>query len=337
VLLSFCQFAIAEDIVRRDGLSDVQGSILSGGEDGLLLSVESGNSIRIPWSTIDLILPMQSRPRLELFLYEGEQLWRAKQRLIRGDIQLSEPIFAQQFNRLRGLHGADARLATEGYLRILVARGLLQQAIHPWLETVRLHLENEPSPFLHLQPIIDEQTLLCPHLPIFELESPSLKRILQNSSSKLPSLRSLIQLLRKSSFDLSSTDSVQNVQQPLFLAQIILAANGNQEAIQSLEKRLNQLLPWQKVWAHFAIGNGYLQSKDDDIRQQGVLQLVHVASSDPTLQPWLSGAAMLQISNELFAEGLHVQAERVRHEAIRLFPTHPLVISFEENIRNSSP
>ena len=134
--------SIAESdvIYRRDGLAEIHGEILSGGENGLLVKTDekTGLSISVPWSTIARIEPMERKSLFQRFLADGDKLWRAKKRLLRGDVQLSEPIFASRFNKLLGMNGEDARLASEGLLRVLVARGALRQALIPWLETVRL-------------------------------------------------------------------------------------------------------------------------------------------------------------------------------------------------------
>ena len=76
-------------------------------------------------------------------------------------------------------------------LRVLIARGAIQRAVHPWLETVRLDEVGIESPFTELHPILDSQTMLCPHLPIFEVE-PLPATVLQSYTSKMNPKTSLI-------------------------------------------------------------------------------------------------------------------------------------------------
>ena len=226
------QIAMSEVILRRDGLPDIHGEILSGSETGLLIKTDGspGQSSRIPWSTIESIEPTQPRPRLQKFMEEGKQLWRAKQRLLRGDVQLSEPIFANQFRRLIGTNGVDSRIAAEGLLRVYVSRGALSKGLHPWLETVRLEENGIASPYPDFQPILDEKTMLCPHLPIFGIEQ-SAQQYIENYTSKDSSKASSIAKILMSKDE--SIHGLQNAiaQNQLFLSQIISAKNGDLKAV----------------------------------------------------------------------------------------------------------
>ena len=111
----------------------------------------------------------------------------------------------------------------------------------------------------------------------------------------------------------------------LFLQQIIGASLGDKQFIEPLKIRMETLLAWQKVWAHYAIALGLLEGTTANSKNIAMLHLATVASYPPDIQPWLSGAAMLKLSNELNLEGLSEQADRIQHDAIRLFPSHPLL------------
>jgi len=331
-------FSLGEEILRRDGLPTVRGELLSGGPSGLLLRVEgkSASSIRIPWSSIRSIEPNEPRPQFKQLLENGEKLWRAKIRLLRGDVQLSEPIFATQFKRLLGNDSEDARLAAEGLLRVLIARGAIARAVHPWLETVRLNEIGIQSPYSELQPILDSTTMLCPHLPIIEVERIS-PQILNSYKIKTnPITSSLVNALSQETTPPSSTAVDSTVEDSLFLSQIVGAASGHPQLRDALRERLELLLPWQKAWAHYAISSGLLRESTLESRNAGLLHLAHVASMNPEIQPWLTGAAMLKLSNELASDGFDQQADRIQYEAIRLFPSHPLLSDVIENKRNTT-
>ena len=45
---------------------------------------------------------------------------------------------------------------------------------------------------------------------------------------------------------------------------------------------------------------------------------------------------MLKLSNELASDGFDQQADRIQYEAIRLFPSHPLLSDVIENKRNTT-
>ena len=332
------QIGYSEVIVRRDGLPTIKGTILSGGETGLLFKEDSNptSSSRIPWSTIVSIESGESRPRLQQFIELGEQLWRAKHRLLRGDIQLSEPIFISQFNRLSGTDGEDTRLAAEGLLRILVARGSLRRALHPWLETVRLQEIGFESPFTSLQPILDEKTMLCPHLPVFEIGQSDLPILKTYTSAKYPIASSLAVVLSADYLNSSTVIPVLHVQDQLFLSQLLNASVGEAKDRETLENRLVGLQPWQQAWAHYALALGCLQSKSKEVQNKGLIHLAIVASQDPSLQPWLSGSSMLRLSTALSEDGRVQQSDRILHEATRLFPSHPMVIDVKEMKRNTN-
>lgn len=326
--------SFGEIILRRGGLPNVHCEILSGGASGLLVREEgaAGVSVRLPWSSIHSIEPTKTRPQLEQFLHDGDKLWRAKQRLLRGDVQLSEPIFASQFKTLVGLDSTDTRLAAEGLLRVLIARGAIDRAVHPWLETVRLNELGIVSPFVDLPSILHSETMLSPHLPVFEVDEISTQTLAPYLNSKLPVTKSIANYLSKESKTTHSKAVAS--EESLFLPQIIQASEGQTPAMEALLTRLDSFDIWQQAWAHYAISNGLLKNPTPKQRNAGLLHLVEVASLNPEIQPWLTGAAMMKLAEELELDGLEQQAKRIQFEAIRLFPTHPVVSDVIEKKRN---
>ncbi len=327
VLTAFTHSQIyAEVIIRRDGLANIEAKILSGGETGLLVNVDNtpGQSTRIPWSSIQSIEPLQSRPRMQSFIEEGKLLWRAKERLLRGDVHLAEPLFAKQFNRLLGTDGSDSRLAAEGLLRIYLAKGELGKAIHPWLETARLHESGIESPFSSFQSILDDKTMLCSHLPPFVLDPSYLQssKHYASSTSKVSSIATTLLSTREQQLE----QLVNLSQEQLFLVKVLLAKDGHPDAINQLNSQLDGMSQWQQAWAHYSIAVGLLQTEQKNQRNNALLHLANVCALDPSTQPWLTGAAMLRLSKELDSDALSQQAQRVRQEAIRLYPSHPLLL-----------
>ena len=59
ILIILTEPSFSDVVVRRDGLPNVKGEILSGGATGLLVREESGKgtSILLPWSSIRSIEP----------------------------------------------------------------------------------------------------------------------------------------------------------------------------------------------------------------------------------------------------------------------------------------
>ena len=334
---SCSQFAFGEVIFRRDGLPELSGSIYGGVNGGLLFKDDQQETeiYIVPWSSILRIEPEKPRPELQTFLDVGEELWRAKIRLLRGDVALSEPIFASQFLELLGEDGPDARLASEGYLRVLLARGALKQAVIPWLETVRHQELGVESPFNSLEPILHLETMACPHLPVAALSTIELDFFESYTFGNDTIAAALAELLQRR-FLQPASGVLLHVDDPLFISQILQATDGSQEAIKKLQSRIETLLPWQQVWAHYSIGVGLLSSSNSVARDMGMLQLAMSSSADSSLQPWLTGAAMIRLSEELTIDGKISQADRVLQEAKRVFPSHPLLIDIEI-YRNTIP
>jgi len=334
LIITTAHSSFDEIILRRDGLPNVKCEILSGGAAGLLVREEGadGVSARLPWSSIHSIEPPKTRPQLEQFLHDGDKLWRAKQRLLRGDVQLSEPIFASQFKILVGLDSTDTRLAAEGLLRVLLARGAINRAVHPWLETVRLNELGIESPFVDLPPVLHNETMLSPHLPIFEVDEISAQTLLPYLNSKLTVTKSLANSLSNESKAIHS--KAVDSKGSLFLSQIIQASAGSAHAMEALLTQLDSFEIWQQAWAHYALSKGLLKNPTPKQRNAGLLHLVEVASLNPEIQPWLSGAAMMKLAEELELDGLEQQAKRIQFEAVRLFPTHPIISDVIEKKRN---
>ena|GEM_PF-4720111 len=314
VLLCFlCSNAYvhAEVILRRDTLGSIQGEIQSAGKTGLLLitSENQNKTVRIPWSSIIEIQPKKNRPNIDALLIEGKQIWRAKNRLLRGDIQLALPLLESQFMRLSGTGSSDTRLVTEGLLRALLAQGLIDKAVIPWLETVRLEEAGFASPYNMLDPILEKESLLCRHLPIMALQLIENNKLDSYAVSHLPKTKFFAQLVEQGVEEGSS-----------FAQQILRTSSGNEEASSTLLAQYGTLEEWQKVWVNYA---HFLFAKSKQDIQNAKLYLATVAAVDPTVQPYLTGMAMVQLADILESEQKLDEARRIRYEMNHLFPSHP--------------
>ncbi len=316
LIFLLADFANGDTIHRRGDLQDLHGKLLSGGKNGLLFSMvdDQGSSILIPWSEVESIQSDMPNPTLEKFLLLGEDLWLSKQRLIRGDIKLAESSFREMHNEFQGNSGKDARLATEGYLRILLSKGDLQNAIIPWLEIVRHSNEGTPSSFNNFPSLIDLETNLCPQLPVIVLDLNPL--IFQQLKKTTPEIEKLI-------LDILSLNDADTDDNSSFLELVSKASSGKSEAIKLLELKLPEFVDWKIGWAHFALAKGKSRISPTGINNDSLLHYAHVASIDPTQHPFLSGLAMIYLSNYLREQGYEQQANRIKMEVHRLFPTHP--------------
>jgi len=326
---------LGDTIIRRDGLQPIRGAILSGGVNGLRIELlDGGRETRlIPWSVVLEIQSARPHPTLEIFIEQGRQLFRAKQRLLRGDVLLAEPLFSESFSRLVGTDSDDARLASEGLLRCAIARGDFSIAVHPWLETIRLIEMNTSVPFTNLEPILDSSTMLCPHLPPVWLNDPQLVKVCKSYREKPQQITASIAVLLTSKQPQALP--IDGIEDPFFLWQILHCADGKQDARDALLNRQKQLIPWKRVWSDYFIAEGYLADSSDNFRTMGLIHLAKVASIHPRLQPWLTCASMLRLSDAMQEEGEEEASLRIKDEALRLFPVHPLHAQDSYQIRSS--
>ncbi len=85
IVIVICNVDVCADtIILREGAKPVNGSILSGGQAGLrieLLNATRGTEL-IPWSAVLEIQSARPHPALQIFLQQGTELHRAKQRLL---------------------------------------------------------------------------------------------------------------------------------------------------------------------------------------------------------------------------------------------------------------
>ncbi len=308
--------------LRGEGGQTYQGVISSGSYDGIRFTIDgSGEGATLfPWSKVATFTSTRPRPALEKFHEDGSRLWRARIRLQRGDLLLAEPIFEQicQENTLRESY--DARVAYEGYLRCLIARGKIKEAVPAWLMTASLEELGIPTPYPNLSPVVDVDTLLCPHLPLIWLTDQSAKKMLavfdQPSS---PRLQELVNKLRNAISD-DDARTQQNISQ--------LIASIHTQLENSDQK------PWLAMWANWFSALSELSKSSTSNKNDALLKLAIVASEGRTSQPWLACAAMYRLADELRKNGNIESASQIIDDAKRSFPSHPIHHSDDFKIRN---
>ena len=330
-VISFtCNMLFAEKVKLRESNQIVECNILSGGIDGLHVVIEgdSNSGSHIPWSEIASLETESPRPSLDKFLKQGDTLWRAKLRFLRGDLQLAQPIFESLFHELIGSNGKDARLVSEGLMRCYVAKGELTKALHPWLETVRLHESGIESPYTNLNPILDSSTLLCRHLPPIWSHTEQVKQILESykgTSQKLTSAIASI-LLEPNLED--SQLLLDGLEDASFLPQILACKSQN---LETLRKTYKPSAPWKEIWLKYFRACELLNSSIPEDKVNAQLLLADVAASGKQTVPWLSGAAMLKLRKALEDSGYQDEAQRIMQEMLRVFPNHPLLKTENSN------
>ncbi|MDP7006517.1 MAG: hypothetical protein QF718_09950 [Phycisphaerales bacterium] len=320
----------ADTVFLRGGENPVTGTILSGGWNGLMVKPDGSSSPTVlQWSRISEIESETNKQNFELFLDQGEQLWRAQERLLRGDIQLAEPLFEKHFKEYVGSECADGFLVSEGLLRCALSRGDLDRAVQPWLETIRHYELGTEYQFELLEPILDESTLLCPHLPPAWLDEESVVRLCRSyTSSPQKNAKSVASIIAGGS-EIELEETLKVFEGGQFLVAIIGAAKGDSKYSEMLLSRVEDYPEWKSAWVHYFVGLGYLSKLGQQERTKGMLHLAEVAATSTRIVPWLAGDSMIRLSVELEKEGFTQESNRVRLEAKRLFPTHPKILGDE--------
>jgi hypothetical protein len=123
----------------------------------------------LPW---DLVREVRGdRAGMGDFLAIGEDLWRARIRIERGDEALAQPILAKHWTRFRDAEGPTAALVAEGLLRVALANGDIRAAAEPWLACLRHRSAGISSRFPGLPAAFDADNGLLPVLSPFMPEA----------------------------------------------------------------------------------------------------------------------------------------------------------------------
>ena len=322
-VLIFSSMLFGDSItLRGENGKTYQGVISSGSYDGIRFTIDSSGegATLFPWSEVATFHSTRPRPALSKFHEDGKKLWRARIRLQRGDLLLAEPIFEQicHENVLSDSH--DARVAHEGYLRCLIARGKIIEAVPSWLTVARLEELGTPTPYQNLSPVVDEETLLCPHLPPIWLNDSSAKDTLaQFDNPSSPRLQALVtQLINAIALDEQTT------------------INQTNALIQSLQSQLENAsdIGWLSMWSNWFSALSDLNQTESTTRNAALLKLAIVASEGKAIQPWLSCAAMYRLADELRIDGNIEAASQIIDDAKRSFPSHPIHHKDDFKIRN---
>jgi hypothetical protein len=168
------------EIVLRNGVGSVSGASAIGDVGGIAVRgaqtwegddalAERFRTAPIPWDMVREVRGDASG--LGEFLSIGEDLWRARIRIERGDEALAAPVLAKHWGRFRGADGPTAALVAEGLLRVALANGDIRAAAEPWLACLRHRSAGISSRFPGLPAAFDADNGLLPVLSPFMPES----------------------------------------------------------------------------------------------------------------------------------------------------------------------
>lgn len=304
--------ARADTVILREGSSPINCAIVSWSKEGLRITRDETSSQEVlPWYRIREVSAEEIGVGFLPHLERGEMLWRAKLRLLRGDISLSTPLFREVFMELKNHTGLDAYLAAEGLLRCHLANGNLNESVAPWLAVVDHVQSGNTSQLEALASIIDLNTFLCPHLPPV-WDSTVVARSLRTLKLRSDVAHAFYAIISSPLEDREYTRAG-----PVFLNDVVLLLDAKDRvAVHSKDLEM-----WQKCWLLFAEATG-LQKQGEE--EKAMLKFAEVVALYETSQPWLAGAAMLALIETFDRAGDTKVVNNIKSEISRVLPNHPL-------------
>ncbi|MEE2908015.1 MAG: hypothetical protein VX527_09315 [Planctomycetota bacterium] len=183
--ISLCSvLSIGIDVVElRDGRGELTGTVQASDMGSLRLEMTDGKRQQIPWDLVRSIRfedPGNHPGGMKERLQRADDIWRARSRLQRGDVELAEPLFEQLFEPSIEHRDETDLIIAEGLLRCRLSRGELVEALVPALETARLRgLGVQTDRYDDLSVIYDPSTQLCIYLPPAWPQARPLPRLIQ--------------------------------------------------------------------------------------------------------------------------------------------------------------
>ncbi len=162
-------------VILRGTAQPIVAESVFGDSHGLEIHTVAAGSARgvaekgevIPWDMVRAVEGQSGGTGLAEFLEIGEDLWRARIRIERGDAALAQAELAKHWSRFRDADGPTAALVAEGLLRCALSAGDLRAAADPWLACLRHRGMGIASRFPTLPPAIDASNGLLPELSPF--------------------------------------------------------------------------------------------------------------------------------------------------------------------------
>ena len=155
-------------ILRGTGESLEASSVLGDGYGlALRLDAKGGAPRMLGWDEVREVRGATGVAGLGEFLDIGRDLWRARTRIERGDMQLAQPLLAKHWARFRDVDGPTTAMVAEGMLRCALDAGDIRASVGPWLVCLRTQGAGNATRFAGLPAVIDGETGLLPELAPF--------------------------------------------------------------------------------------------------------------------------------------------------------------------------
>ncbi len=345
----------ADVVHRRGSAPPVAGEVLASRIDDNGLYVRNGSGVMhfVPWDRIREVEVFsgsdsaERRRRIQMYMSNAEDLWRARSRVLRNDFALAEPLFERLYEQYRGKTHQTAMLVAEGLLRCRLGLGKNTASVTPALEVARMIRAGVSTDgFSTLSPIIDEETHLCPQLAAAWINSRALVRLERELAAYNAQEDEVVEAIARLYLRAvrqqlgtglrgpgeGSGSTAGNRHPGRVLLSLIVECGGGDAATRAgarrrLEREIETLPAWAEPWARFAIGNSLISEQEFERRQQGMVQLIHVPAKFSRSHPYLAGLALAWVAEVQRADGDEEAAALLESELLRRFPNHPLLVS----------
>ena len=269
----------------------------------------------VPWAMISSVDPMANNlmePGLVEGLRIGEDLWRGRSRLLRGDSRLALPPLQEAWEKLAGQGSATEAFAAEGFLRSALVQGRPELGIVPGLRCLELADQGiSTNRFSDLGTVFDQELGVIPALPPIvndEVRTQVVNQLdemiarVSNPSPRMVLFRSL--LLREVPSDLKK----EKGEKPGIEFLRLLSELDSPESVRRERARtrllasLDSATGWRESWVHFFVGRSLVENETDpDLNMVGVLELLHVPPLEGVAPPELIRRA-LSLSSQTLRE-----------------------------------
>ena len=304
-------------LYRRSGVTPLVIDRLELLPDGVRVFTKVDGLTReqiVPWAMISSVDPMANN-LMEEGLVEGlrigEDLWRGRSRLLRGDSRLALPPLQEAWEKLAGQGSATEAFAAEGFLRSALIQGRPELGIVPGLRCLELADQGiSTDRFADLGVVFDQELGVIPTLPPIVNDEACIHVVKQldemiarasNPSPRMVLFRSL--LLREVPSDVNKEKGEKpGIEFLRLLSELNSPESARRERARiRLLASLDSATGWRESWVHFFVGRSLVENETDpDLNMVGVLELLHL--------PPLEGVA----PRELIRRALSLSSQTLR-------------------------
>ncbi|QQS08330.1 MAG: hypothetical protein IPK69_10045 [Phycisphaerales bacterium] len=287
------------------------------------------------------------------WLEGGQDLWRARERLERGDVPGAEPLFERVMPMFAREEGPTAAIASAGLVRCRLARGVQTLALEPWLVWVgsgvpisELFARSEDREALERGLEFDAELGLVSSLPPIWQKTPAVQALARGETlSEVSHLSEDAGPARRRASrlaglylaaargecglevgDLSLLLRIEGNDPGLSLVSSLVAARlGDESTRAKARSELRGMIEarsggWVEAWVRVGIGRSLLLEPDEESRLMGIAELLHVPARLERHSAALTALALAEASAALEAMGDSAGAAKLKQELVVRYP-----------------